>query len=195
MRTASIQRETTETKISIELNVDGTGQSNINTGVGFFDHMLDQVCKHGMLDLSIHCEGDHTIDDHHSVEDVGIAFGMALNQAVGEKLGIYRYGHSYVPLDEALSRVVIDFSGRPLSVFSANFNVSKIGTFDVQLVEEFFQSFASNARVTLHASSISGNNAHHIAETLFKALGKAIRFALTHDVQNKDQVPSTKGCL
>ncbi len=195
MRKTTIERQTAETNIHLIVQLDGTGQSKISTGVGFFDHMLDQVCRHGMLDLDIECQGDRHIDDHHTVEDVGIALGMAFQQTLGDKAGINRYGHAYVPLDEALSRVVIDFSGRPLLVFNSTFTVGKIGQFDAQLVEEFFQAFASHAKVTLHATTLSGSNAHHIAETLFKALGRAIRMAVAHDSQNKGKIPSTKGCL
>ncbi len=195
MRVGTVQRETAETNVELSVNLDGTGQSTIQTGVGFFDHMLEQVARHGKLDLTVCCRGDTHIDDHHSVEDVGIALGQAVLEALGDKRGIMRYGHAYVPLDEALSRVVIDFSGRPLSVFSAQFTRKQIGTFDLELVEEFFQAFSSNVRATLHATNLAGSNSHHIAETLFKALGRAIRSAVQIDADLPDVIPSTKGTL
>ncbi len=194
-RTAEISRDTAETKIKVRLNLDGTGQSSLSTGIGFFDHMLDQIARHGMVDLDVHCEGDLHIDGHHTVEDVGIAIGQAVKLAVGDKRGITRYGHSYVPLDEALSRVVIDFSGRPGLVTDVRFTSGMIGTFDTQLLHEFFQGFVNHAFVSLHIDNLKGVNAHHQAETIFKAFGRALRMALTLDPRAEGQIPSTKGML
>ena len=194
-RTAEISRDTAETKIKVRLNLDGTGQSSLSTGIGFFDHMLDQIARHGLVDLDVQCEGDLHIDGHHTVEDVGIAIGQAVRHAVGDKRGITRYGHSYVPLDEALSRVVIDFSGRPGLVTDVRFTSGMIGTFDTQLLHEFFQGFVNHALVTLHIDNLKGVNAHHQAETIFKAFGRALRMALTPDPRAEGQIPSTKGTL
>ncbi|MBH1964204.1 MAG: imidazoleglycerol-phosphate dehydratase HisB [Comamonadaceae bacterium] len=194
-RTAEVTRNTAETKIKVSLNLDGKGQSRLATGIGFFDHMLDQIARHGMIDLDVQCEGDLHIDGHHSVEDVGIAIGQAVKEAVGDKKGITRYGHSYVPLDEALSRVVIDFSGRPGLVSDVKFTSGMIGSFDTQLFHEFFQGFVNHAFVTLHIDNLKGVNAHHQAETVFKAFGRALRMALTPDPRAEGQIPSTKGVL
>ena len=194
-RTATVSRDTAETKITVTLNLDGTGQSKLATGIGFFDHMLDQIARHGLIDLDVQCEGDLHIDGHHTVEDVGICIGQAVRQAVGDKKGLTRYGHSYVPLDEALSRVVIDFSGRPGLVLDARFASGMIGGFDTQLVHEFFQGFVNHAHVTLHIDNLKGINAHHQAETIFKAFGRALRMALTPDPRMAGTVPSTKGVL
>ncbi|MBY4594662.1 imidazoleglycerol-phosphate dehydratase HisB [Ottowia caeni] len=194
-RTAEISRDTAETKIKVRLNLDGTGQSSLSTGIGFFDHMLDQIARHGLVDLDVQCEGDLHIDGHHTVEDVGIAIGQAVKLAVGDKRGITRYGHSYVPLDEALSRVVIDFSGRPGLITDVRFTSGMIGTFDTQLLHEFFQGFVNHAFVTLHIDNLKGVNAHHQAETIFKAFGRALRMALTPDPRAEGQIPSTKGTL
>ena len=194
-RTASVERNTNETQISIQLNLDGTGQSKLNTGLPFFEHMIDQIARHGMLDLSIDAKGDLEIDAHHTVEDVGITLGQAFSQAIGDKTGVVRYGHAYVPLDEALSRVVIDFSGRPGLEFRAQFPRARVGDFDVDLTHEFFQGFVNHANVTLHIDSITGVNSHHIAETIFKAFGRALRMAATPDERMQGIVPSTKGSL
>lgn len=194
-RTASVKRETLETKISVEINLDGSGKAELNTGVPFFEHMLDQVARHGMIDLKIEARGDLHIDDHHTVEDVGITLGMAFAEAVGDKKGIRRYGHAYVPLDEALSRVVVDFSGRPGLVLEAYFTRATIGRFDTELVAEFFQGFVNHAKVTLHADNLRGKNAHHQVETLFKAFGRALRMALEPDPRMAGMMPSTKGAL
>jgi imidazoleglycerol-phosphate dehydratase len=194
-RKADVERNTLETKIKLSVNLDGTGLADFSTGVPFFEHMLDQIARHGLIDLSIKADGDLHIDDHHTVEDIGIALGQALLNAVGDKRGIVRYGHAYVPLDEALSRVVIDLSGRPGLVFNANFTREKIGQFDTQLVEEFFQAFANNARATLHIDNLYGKNAHHQVETIFKAFGRALRMALSADQRMQNQLPSTKGAL
>lgn len=194
-RTASVRRDTLETQIQLSVNLDGTGVSTLTTGVPFFDHMLDQIARHGLIDLSIEATGDLDIDDHHLVEDVGITLGQALAQAVGDKRGIQRYGHAYVPLDEALSRVVIDFSGRPGLEYRVEYPRAHIGRFDVDLLREFFQGFVNHAQVTLHIESLYGRNAHHIAETLFKAFGRALRVALERDARRSDQIPSTKGHL
>ena len=194
-RTAEVIRNTTETKITVKLNLDGTGQASLRTGIGFFDHMLDQIARHGMIDLDIQAHGDLHIDGHHTVEDVGIAFGQAVHQAVGDKKGICRYGHAYVPLDEALSRVVIDFSGRPGLVMNVPFKSGMIGTFDSQLTHEFFQGFVNHAFVTLHIDNLKGENAHHQAETVFKAFARALRAALTADSRAAGTIPSTKGSL
>jgi len=194
-RTAEVRRETAETKIEVRLDLDGSGQASLDTGIGFFDHMLDQIARHGMIDLTVRCQGDLHVDGHHTVEDVGIAIGQALRQAVGDKKGIARYGHSYVPLDEALSRVVIDFSGRPGLVADVNFTSPAIGAFDTQLLNEFFQGFVNHAFVTLHIDNLKGANAHHQAETIFKAFGRALRMAVAPDARAAGQIPSTKGSL
>ena len=194
-RTATVSRDTAETKITVTLNLDGTGQSKLATGIGFFDHMLDQIARHGLIDLDVQCKGDLHIDGHHTVEDVGICIGQAVRQAVGDKKGLTRYGHSYVPLDEALSRVVVDFSGRPGLVLDAKFTAGMIGQLDTQLIHEFFQGFANHAHVTLHIDNLKGINAHHQAETIFKAFGRALRMALTPDPRMAGTVPSTKGVL
>ena len=194
-RTAEVRRDTAETRITVRLNLDGTGRSQLATGIGFFDHMLDQIARHGMIDLGVEAQGDLHIDGHHTVEDVGITIGQAVKQAVGDKKGITRYGHSYVPLDEALSRVVIDFSGRPGLVTDVAFTSGMIGTFDTQLLHEFFQGFVNHAFVTLHIDNLKGVNAHHQAETIFKAFGRALRMALERDPRAAGQIPSTKGSL
>ena len=194
-RTAEVSRATAETQITVKLNLDGTGQSRLATGIGFFDHMLDQIARHGLIDLDVQCQGDLHIDGHHTVEDVGICIGQAVQQAVGDKKGITRYGHSYVPLDEALSRVVIDFSGRPGLVLEAKFTSGMIGQLDTQLIHEFFQGFVNHALVSLHIDNLKGVNAHHQAETIFKAFGRALRMALTPDARMAGTVPSTKGVL
>ena len=194
-RTAEVSRDTAETKIKVRLNLDGTGESKLATGIGFFDHMLDQIARHGLIDLDVQCEGDLHIDGHHTVEDVGIAIGQAVKQAVGDKRGLTRYGHSYVPLDEALSRVVVDFSGRPGLVLDAKFTSGTIGQLDTQLIHEFFQGFVNHALVTLHIDNLKGVNAHHQAETMFKAFGRALRMALERDPRMAGTIPSTKGSL
>lgn len=194
-RTASVQRDTLETKIRVELNLDGTGKSKFDTGVPFLEHMMDQIARHGLIDLDIACDGDTHIDDHHSVEDIGITLGQAVNKAVGDKRGIRRYGHSYVPLDEALSRVVIDFSGRPGLEMHVPFTQKRIGKFDTELFWEFFQGFVNHAQVTLHIDSLRGENSHHQIETVFKAFGRALRMALEVDPRMGNTMPSTKGSL
>ena len=194
-RTAEVSRDTAETKIKVRLNLDGTGESKLATGIGFFDHMLDQIARHGLIDLDVQCEGDLHIDGHHTVEDVGIAIGQAVKQAVGDKRGLTRYGHSYVPLDEALSRVVVDFSGRPGLVLDAQYTSGMVGAFDTQLIHEFFQGFVNHALVTLHIDNLKGANAHHQAETMFKAFGRALRMALERDPRMAGTIPSTKGTL
>ena len=194
-RTADVSRETRETRIRVKVNLDGTGQSNLSTGIGFFDHMLDQIARHGLIDLDIQAEGDLHIDGHHTVEDVGITLGQAVAQAVGDKRGIMRYGHAYVPLDEALSRVVVDFSGRPGIEMHVPFKSGMVGAFDTQLTFEFFQGFVNHAFVTLHIDNLRGENAHHQAETVFKAFGRALRAALQIDPRAADQIASTKGSL
>jgi len=194
-RRAQVSRHTAETRITVRLNLDGTGQARLATGIGFFDHMLDQIARHGMIDLDVQAEGDLHIDGHHTVEDVGITIGQAVHQAVGDKKGVRRYGHAYVPLDEALSRVVIDFSGRPGLVMNVPFKSGMIGTFDSQLAHEFFQGFANHAFVTLHVDNLRGENAHHQCETVFKAFGRALRMALELDPRSAGIVPSTKGSL
>lgn len=194
-RVAQVQRNTHETRIRIAINLDGTGKTQIQTGIGFFDHMLEQIAKHGLIDLDVQAEGDLHVDGHHTVEDVGIALGQAMAQAVGDKRGIVRYGHAYVPLDEALSRVVIDFSGRPGLSMHVPFKSGMVGQFDTQLAYEFFQGFVNHAKVTLHIDNLRGENAHHQAETVFKAFARALRAALAFDVRALDQVPSTKGTL
>lgn len=195
MRTAKIERNTLETQIKLEINLDGEGKASLKTGVPFFEHMLDQIARHGMIDLTINAQGDTHIDDHHTVEDIGIAFGQAMRQAVGDKTGIQRYGHAYVPLDESLSRVVIDLSGRPGLVFNADFTRAQIGQFETELVAEFFQGFVNHAQATLHIDNIRGKNAHHQAETIFKAFGRALRMALSEDARMAGKMPSTKGSL
>lgn len=195
MRQALVNRNTLETKISVKLDLDGTGKGVLSTGIGFFDHMLEQVARHGMLDLDITASGDLHIDAHHTVEDVGITFGQAFTRAVGDKKGIRRYGHAYVPLDEALSRVVVDLSGRPGLAYNIDFSRALIGEFDVDLIHEFFQGFANHALVTLHVDNLKGKNAHHQAETAFKAFGRALRMAVEVDPRMQDMLPSTKGTL
>ena len=194
-RTAEVSRNTAETKITAKVNLDGTGVASLNTGIGFFDHMLDQIARHGLIDLDIQAAGDLHIDGHHTVEDVGITLGQAVNKAVGDKKGIRRYGHAYVPLDEALSRVVIDFSGRPGLVMDVPFKSGMIGTFDSQLAHEFFQGFANHAFVTLHIDNLKGENAHHQCETVFKAFARALRMALELDPRALGTIASTKGSL
>ena len=194
-RTAEVSRNTAETKITVKLNLDGTGESNLSTGIGFFDHMLDQIARHALIDLDIQADGDLHIDGHHTVEDVGITLGQAVARAVGDKKGLRRYGHAYVPLDEALSRVVIDFSGRPGLHMHVPFKSGMIGTFDSQLAFEFFQGFANHALVTLHIDNLRGENSHHQAETVFKAFARALRMALEIDARSAGVIPSTKGCL
>ncbi|MCG6886755.1 MAG: imidazoleglycerol-phosphate dehydratase HisB [Proteobacteria bacterium] len=194
-RNATVKRDTLETQIEVTLNLDGTGRSEFNTGVPFLEHMLEQVARHGMLDMWIQASGDLHIDAHHTVEDIGITLGQAFAGAVGDKKGIRRYGHAYVPLDEALSRVVIDFSGRSGLVYGVDYPRARIGEFDVDLLGEFFQGFVNHAAVTLHIDVIRGRNAHHIAETIFKAFGRAVRMALEADPRMAGQMPSTKGSL
>ncbi|MDO9052636.1 MAG: imidazoleglycerol-phosphate dehydratase HisB [Gallionella sp.] len=195
MRRANVTRNTLETQISVELELDGSGKASFDTGLPFLDHMLDQVARHGLLDISIVARGDLHIDAHHTVEDLGITLGQAFNQAVGDKKGLTRYGHAYVPLDEALSRVVLDLSGRPGLVFNCEFARASIGDFDVDLFHEFFQGFVNHALVTLHIDNLAGNNAHHQAETIFKAFGRALRMALESDSRMAGMMPSTKGSL
>ncbi|MDE2361644.1 MAG: imidazoleglycerol-phosphate dehydratase HisB [Hyphomicrobiales bacterium] len=195
MRRATIQRKTKETDISVSVCLDGTGKSSISTGIGFFDHMLDQIARHALIDLEIAAKGDLHIDDHHTVEDVGIVLGQAVRQALGDRSGIRRYASAYVPMDEALSRAAIDLSGRPFLVFEAAFPTPKIGTFDTELVREFFQAFAGNSGATLHVDNIRGANSHHIAESCFKALARALRQAVEQDPRQGGVVPSTKGVL
>jgi len=195
MREAEVTRNTLETEIALRLRLDGSGQAAIATGVPFLDHMLEQVARHGVLDLEVAAKGDLHIDAHHTVEDVGIALGTALAQAVGDKTGIRRYGHAYVPLDEALSRVVIDLSGRPGLEFHVPFVRARVGEFDVDLVHEFFQGFVNHARATVHIDNLRGSNAHHQAETVFKAFGRALRMAIEQDARLQGAVPSTKGTL
>ena len=194
-RIAEVSRNTAETKITVKLNLDGTGQANLSTGIGFFDHMLDQIARHGLIDLDIQCVGDLHIDGHHTVEDVGITLGQAVAKAVGDKKGLRRYGHAYVPLDEALSRVVVDFSGRPGLEMHVPFKSGMIGTFDSQLAYEFFQGFVNHAFVTLHIDNLRGDNSHHQAETVFKAFARALRMALEIDPRAANVIPSTKGSL
>lgn len=194
-RAVSITRNTSETQITLSLNLDGTGQYRFDTGVPFLEHMLAQVARHGMIDLDITCKGDLHIDDHHTVEDIGIVLGQALKQALGSKAGIRRYGHAYVPLDEALSRVVIDLSGRPGLVYNIDFTRALIGRFDVDLFEEFFHGVVNHSMMTLHIDNLSGSNAHHQAETVFKAFGRALRMAAEYDPRMAGQTPSTKGTL
>jgi len=194
-RAAKADRKTAETQIALSVNIDGSGRADLATGVPFLDHMLDQVARHGMLDLEIHAKGDLHIDAHHTVEDIGITLGQAVARAVGDKKGIRRYGHAYVPLDEALSRVVIDFSGRPGLEYNVKFTRALIGEFDVDLVHEFFQGFANHAQVTLHVDNLRGDNAHHQCETMFKAFARALRMALEPDPRAAGAIPSTKGTL
>jgi len=194
-RIATVSRDTNETQISVRINLDGEGRLTCQTGVPFLDHMLDQVARHGMIDIDINAQGDLHIDDHHTVEDLGITLGQAFLEAIGDKRGIYRYGHAYVPLDEALSRVVIDFSGRPGLYMNTDFTRATIGRFETQLVSEFFQGFVNHARVTLHIDNLKGVNAHHQAETIFKAFGRALRMAVSEDPRMAGQMPSTKGSL
>ncbi|MGY1489446.1 imidazoleglycerol-phosphate dehydratase HisB [Methylobacillus pratensis] len=195
MRNAEVSRNTLETKIAVAINLDGTGISKLNSGVGFFDHMLDQIARHGMMDINVECQGDLHIDAHHTVEDVGIALGQAFSKALGDKKGIRRYAHAYVPLDEALSRVVLDISGRPGMEFNVEFTRARIGEFDVDLVREFFQGFVNHAAITLHIDNLRGKNAHHQAETIFKAFGRALRAAVELDPRMVGIMPSTKGSL
>lgn len=195
MRQAEVTRNTLETKISVRINLDGTGKGKLDTGVPFFDHMLDQIVRHGLIDLDIHCEGDTHIDDHHTVEDVGIALGQAFAKAIGDKKGLRRYGHAYVPLDEALSRVVVDFSGRPGLDYFVAYTRARIGNFDVDLAREFFQGFVNHAGVTLHIDNLRGENAHHQCETVFKAFARALRMAAEADERAAGTIPSTKGAL
>jgi imidazoleglycerol-phosphate dehydratase len=195
LRTAEVSRNTAETQITVKLNLDGTGKASLSTGIGFFDHMLDQIARHGLIDLDIQAKGDLHIDGHHTVEDVGITLGQAVAKAVGDKKGLRRYGHAYVPLDEALSRVVVDFSGRPGLEMHVPFKSGMIGTFDSQLAYEFFQGFVNHAFVTLHIDNLKGENAHHQAETVFKAFARALRMALEIDPRAAGVIPSTKGSL
>lgn len=195
MRQAQVTRNTLETQIVVDLDLDGAGKSTLSTGIGFFDHMLDQVARHALFDLAIAANGDLHIDAHHTVEDVGITFGQAFARALGEKRGIRRYGHAYVPLDEALSRVVVDLSGRPGLEYNISFVRGRIGDFDVDLIHEFFQGFVNHAQVTLHVDNLKGDNAHHQAETAFKAFGRALRMAVETDPGTQGAVPSTKGSL
>ncbi len=194
-RIAEITRNTTETRVRLKVNLDGTGQARISTGIGFFDHMLEQVARHGLMDLDIESDGDLHIDGHHTVEDVGITLGQAFHKAMGDKKGIRRYGHAYVPLDEALSRVVVDFSGRPGLVMNVAFTSGMIGNFDTQLAHEFFQGFVNHALITLHIDNLKGNNAHHQTESVFKAFARALRMALERDPRAAGSIPSTKGTL
>ena len=195
MRTAEIDRNTLETQISVSVNLDGSGEREFQTGLPFLDHMLDQVARHGLLDITIKADGDLEIDAHHTVEDIGITLGQAVNEAIGDKKGIRRYGHAYVPLDEALSRVVIDFSGRPDLIYNVEFARQMVGDFDVDLFHEFFQGFVNHAKVTLHIDNLKGDNAHHQVETIFKAFGRALRMAAEPDPRMPDVTPSTKGSL
>jgi imidazoleglycerol-phosphate dehydratase len=194
-RVADVQRNTKETQIRVRINLDGTGEAKLHTGIGFFDHMLDQIARHGLIDLDIQAQGDLHIDGHHTVEDVGITLGQAVAKAVGDKKGLRRYGHAYVPLDEALSRVVVDFSGRPGLHMDVQFKAGTIGAFDTQLAFEFFQGFSNHAGVTLHIDNLKGDNAHHQCETIFKAFARAVRVALELDPRAADVIPSTKGSL
>jgi imidazoleglycerol-phosphate dehydratase len=194
-RSAKVSRKTLETQISVVLNLDGQGNSSFDTGIPFLEHMLEQIARHGSFDLEISATGDLDIDDHHTVEDIGITLGQAFKEALADKKGIMRYGHAYVPLDEALSRVVIDFSGRPGIEYRVKFSRPRIGQFDVDLIHEFFQGFVNHAPATLHIDNLAGQNAHHIAETMFKAFGRALRFAVSRDERMQDVIPSTKGSL
>ncbi len=195
MRSAKVSRNTLETQISVEVDLDGTGKAKLDTGLPFLEHMLDQIARHGLIDLDIAAKGDLHIDAHHTVEDIGITLGQAFTKALGDKKGIRRYGHAYVPLDEALSRVVLDLSGRPGLVFNAEFVRSSVGEFEVDLIREFFQGFVNHALVTLHIDNLAGSNAHHQAETIFKAFGRALRIALETDPRMAGVLPSTKGAL
>jgi imidazoleglycerol-phosphate dehydratase len=195
MRSAEVRRDTAETKIRVRIDLDGTGRQQLATGVPFLDHMLDQIARHGLIDLDVHADGDLHIDGHHTVEDIGITLGQAMAQAVGNKQGIRRYGHAYVPLDEALSRVVVDFSGRPGLVWNVEFKRAMIGGFDVDLAHEFFQGFVNHAQMTVHVDNFRGDNAHHQCETIFKAFARALRMALEIDPRAPGQIPSTKGTL
>lgn len=195
MRTAEITRNTNETRIRVAINLDGTGRQSIQTGVPFLDHMIDQIARHGLIDLDVQCEGDTHIDDHHTVEDIGISLGQAFAKAIGDKTGLRRYGHVYVPLDEALTRVVVDLSGRPGLFYDVPYTRARIGNFDVDLAREFFQGFVNHALITLHIDNIKGENAHHQCETVFKAFGRALRAATEPDPRNAGVVPSTKGVL
>ena len=194
-RSAKVSRKTKETDITVEINIDGVGTSSLDSGIGFLDHMLEQISRHGLFDLSIKAQGDLHIDAHHTVEDIGITLGQAFEKAIGDKLGIRRYGHAYVPLDEALSRVVLDISGRPGLDLNVDFTRARIGEFDVDLIHEFFQGFINHANITLHIDNLKGENAHHQAETIFKAFGRALRMALEIDSKQADIIPSTKGAL
>ena len=194
-RVAEVERNTKETQIRVRVNLDGSGASTLVTGIGFFDHMLEQIARHGLIDIDINAQGDLHLDGHHTVEDVGITLGQAVAKAVGDKAGLTRYGHSYVPLDEALSRVVVDFSGRPGLHMNVAFKASAVGGFDTQLVFEFFQGFSNHAGVTLHIDNLKGDNAHHQCETVFKAFARALRMALTLDARSSGVIPSTKGSL
>lgn len=194
-RSASVKRDTRETQIAVEINLDGSGRSQLATGIPFLDHMLDQVARHGLVDLTVKATGDLHIDQHHTVEDIGISLGQAFDKAIGDKKGVVRYGHSYVPLDEALSRVVLDLSGRPGLEWGVEFPRARIGEFDVDLFREFFQGFVNHAKVTLHVDALRGRNAHHVAETVFKAFGRALRMAVERDPRVGDVTPSTKGTL
>lgn len=194
-RKAEIKRNTNETQIALGVNLDGTGTAKLDTGIPFFEHMLDQVARHGLIDLSIKAKGDIRVDAHHTIEDVGITFGQAVSKAIGDKKGVRRYGHAYVPLDEALSRVVIDFSGRPGLEYRVEFPRGRVGDFDVDLIHEFFQGFCNHALATLHIDNLRGQNSHHIAETVFKAFGRALRMGLERDPRVAEMVPSTKGSL
>jgi imidazoleglycerol-phosphate dehydratase len=195
MRIAEVRRDTAETKIRVRINLDGTGQQALATGLPFLDHMLDQIARHGLVDLEVQADGDLHIDGHHTVEDIGITLGQAVAQAIGDKKGIRRYGHAYVPLDEALSRVVVDFSGRPGLIWNVPFTRAMIGSFDVDLAHEFFQGFVNHAQITLHIDNLRGDNAHHQCETVFKAFARAFRMALEPDPRAAGQIPSTKGSL
>jgi imidazoleglycerol-phosphate dehydratase len=195
MRQVEVSRNTLETQVTVRLNLDGSGQGRFATGVPFLDHMLDQIARHGMLDLEIEALGDLHIDAHHTVEDIGITLGQALAKAIGDKKGLLRYGHAYVPLDEALSRVVVDLSGRPGLSFGVDFRRATIGAFDVDLVREFFQGLVNHASMTLHVDNLRGDNAHHQAETIFKAFGRALRMAVERDPRGAGSIPSTKGAL
>ncbi len=194
-RQATIERNTLETQITVSVNLDGSGKSDFDTGVPFLEHMLDQIARHGMIDISVQAKGDLHIDAHHTVEDIGISLGQAVIAAIGDKAGINRYGHAYVPLDEALSRVVLDLSGRPGLTFNCDFTRSAVGNFDVDLFVEFFQGFVNHALVTLHVDNLRGDNSHHQAETIFKAFGRALRMAITFDPRSEGVLPSTKGAL
>ena len=195
MREATVKRDTSETQVSVSINLDGSGVGKFDTGVPFLDHMLDQIARHGLIDLEISATGDTHIDDHHIVEDIGITLGQALHKALGDKTGISRYGYAYVPLDESLSRVVLDLSGRPGLFFRADFSRARVGNFDIDLVEEFFHGLTNHAMMTLHIDNLHGTNAHHQAETIFKAFGRALRMAATHDNRMAGIMPSTKGTL